>query len=108
MLSHTRLGHNHGRKESLMNSIKRLALTLVIVVIGLGGLAGVANASDNHDSNDDSGVSSAQHRSVHEHKHKNKDLVDPKGGEADDPVGGLLDTVTKLLDTVTDLVGGLI
>jgi len=94
-----------------MSSIKRLALTLVIVVIGLGGLAGVANASDTHDNNNDSGVSSVQHRNVHEHKHKTKNIDDQKGDDAADPtaaVGGLLDTVTKLLGTVTDLVGGLL
>jgi hypothetical protein len=91
-----------------MNSIKRLALTLVIVVIGLGGSAGVANASESHDNNNDSGVSSVQHRNVH--GHKTTEVDDPKGDDADPTaaVGGLLDTVTKLLGTVTDLVGGLL
>jgi hypothetical protein len=94
-----------------MSSIKRLALTLLIVVIGLGGLAGVANASENHDNNNnDNGVSSVQHRNVHGHGHKTTEVDDPKGDEADPTaaVGGLLDTVTKLLGTVTDLVGGLL
>ncbi|HTF48667.1 MAG TPA: hypothetical protein VK735_14570 [Pseudonocardia sp.] len=108
MLTHTRLGHNHDRKESPMSSIKRLALTLVIVVIGLGGLAGVANASDNDDNYNDNGVSNVHHRSVHEHNHRKTEVIDPKGDEADDPAGGLLDTVTGLLDTVTNLVTGLL